>query len=329
MSEEVMSWALIVPYLAVGFLFLAKGADWLVDGGSSIARKAGISTLVVGLTVVAWGTSMPEVVVSTVAAWNGDTSISIGNVLGSNIANIGLVLGASALVLPRVMEQALRPRELFWLFGSLGTLWWVCLDSAITRSDALVLLGVFLAHNLHLWLSSRAAGFITDDASPMEAVRYPGLKLVVGIAMISSGAYLVVEGAVAGAYRLGMNEMVVGLTVVAIGTSLPELAAGVGSALKGESEISLGNVVGSNVFNLLAVLGIVGVIQPLIPTGEANDPLAIGFGEALAVDLPTVFGFSLAVAALPFLPGGGRLKGFLLLASFVIYTAVRVIQATS
>ncbi len=329
MPVEVMSWTLIAVYLALGFLFLAKGADWLVDGGSSIARKAGISTMVVGLTVVAWGTSMPEVVVSTVAAWQGDTSISIGNVLGSNIANIGLVLGASALVLPRVMEQVLRPRELFWLLVSLGTLWWICSDASITRKDAGILLGVFLAHNVHVWLTARESGFLTDDATASEPVRFPVLKLVVGIALISSGAYLVVEGAVAGATRIGMNEMVVGLTVVAIGTSLPELAAGLGSAFKGESDISLGNVVGSNVFNVLAVLGIVGLVQPLVPTGEADDPLASSFEEALAVDFPMVLGFSLAAAVLPILPGGGRIKGFVLLAGFGTYTTMRVIGATS
>ena len=323
-----MSWTLIGVYLAVGFGFLAKGADWLVDGGSSLARKAGVSTLIVGLTVVAWGTSMPEVVVSSVAAWQGDASISIGNVLGSNIANIGLVLGASALVLPRVMEQALRPRELFWLIASLGTLWWICRDSAITRGDAYVLLGVFALHNLHLWLTSRGSGSQTAGATEGESVSYPVPKLLVGIIMISSGAYLVVEGAVAGAYRIGMNEMVVGLTVVAIGTSLPELAAGLGSAFKGESDISLGNVVGSNVFNLLAVLGIVGLIQPLVPTGEEGDALGTSFGEALAVDFPMVLGFSLAVAVLPFLPGGGRLKGALLLFAFVAYTTLRVLGTT-
>ena len=329
MPTDVMPWTLIGVYLVVGFAFLAKGADWLVDGGSSIARKAGVSTLIVGLTVVAWGTSMPEVVVSSMAAWQGDTSISIGNVLGSNIANIGLVLGASALVLPRVMEQALRPREFFWLIASLGTLWWICRDSAITQNDAFVLLGIFALHNLHLWLTSRESGFLTDDATDIESVSYPVPKLLVGIIMISSGAYLVVEGAVAGAYRVGMNEMVVGLTVVAIGTSLPELAAGLGSAFKGESDISLGNVVGSNVFNLLAVLGIVGVIQPLVPTGEEGDALGASFGEALAVDFPMVLGFSLAVAVLPFLPGGGRLKGGLLLSAFIVYTTLRVLSATN
>ncbi|MFT5287299.1 MAG: cation:H+ antiporter [Planctomycetota bacterium] len=324
MPEEAMSWTLITVYLLAGFVFLAKGADWLVDGGTAIARKAGVSTLVVGLTVVAWGTSTPEVVVSTMAAWQGDTSISIGNVLGSNIANIGLVLGACALVLPKVMEQAMRGRELFWLLASLVSLWWVCLDSAITRKDALILLGIFLIHNLHLWLSARSSGRLSEEKSTAEPKSFPVPRLIVGIVVISTGAYLVVEGAVAGAFRFGMDEMTVGLTVVAIGTSLPELAAGLGGAFKGESDISIGNVVGSNVFNLLAVLGIVGLIQPLVPGAEADDSLRLAFGESLNVDFPIVLGFSLAAVLFPWLPGGGRLKGFLLLAGFVSYITWRV-----
>ena len=324
MPQEVMSWTLIAVYLVAGFVFLAKGADWLVDGGTAIARKAGVSTLVVGLTVVAWGTSTPEVVVSTLAAWQGDTSISIGNVLGSNIANIGLVLGASALVLPKVMEQTMRGRELFWLLASLGSLWWICSDSAITRTDALILLGIFLLHNLHLWLSTRSAGRLTEGPGAAPPASFPVPRLIVGVLVISTGAYLVVEGAVAGAYRFGMDELTVGLTVVAIGTSLPELAAGLGGAFKGESDISIGNVVGSNVFNLLAVLGIVGLVKPLVPGPAADDALRHSFASALEVEFPMVLAFSLAATLLPLLPGGGRLKGFLLFISFAIYIVSRV-----
>jgi len=329
MPEAPMSWTWIAVCLVVGFVLLARGADWLVDGGTALARRIGISTLVVGLTVVAWGTSMPELVVSSLAAWQGDAGISIGNVLGSNIANIGLVLGASAVVLPGVLQQSMRPREVFWLLASLAVLWWFSRDAALTRAEAFALLGVFLAHNLHLWVTARAAGRAAEEPSEAEPVRAPGLRVIAGIAAISIGAYLVVRGAEAGALHLGVNELVVGLTVVAVGTSLPELAAGLGGAFKGETGISLGNVVGSNVFNLLAVLGVVGVLQPLVPGDGPDDALRGSFESALHIDFPMVLAFSVGALVLPWLPGGGRLKGAVLLLGFAAYTAARVIGATS
>ncbi len=316
------SWGLIAFFLLAGFVLLAKGADWLVDGGTTLARRIGVSTLVIGLTIVAWGTSAPEVVVSGMAAWQGDPGITLGNVLGSNIANIGLVLGACAAVLPAVLEKAMRPRELFWLFGSLATLWFVCSDSAVTRTESFVLLGVFAAHNLHLFLSARAAGRVAGPSDEKPAAR-PGLKVVLGIVAISLGAHLAVRGAEAGADRLGIDELLVGLTVVAIGTSLPELAAGLGGAFKGETDISLGNVVGSNVFNVLAVLGIVGAIHPLVPEGGPEDELRMAFDQALRTDFPAVLAFSAAAVALPLFPMGGRVKGLLLLVAFAVFIAGR------
>lgn len=317
------SWTAIALFLAAGFVLLAKGADWLVGGGTSIARRLGVSTLVVGLTVVAWGTSMPEVVVSVMAAWRGEVGISLGNVLGSNIANIGLVLGASALVLPSVLEAAMRPRELCWLFASLGALWAASADSAITRVEAALLLALFAAHNLHLWYTAREAGFVAEEP-PEREPRAPVLRVLGGVAAISIGAHLVVQGAQAGALRLGVSELVVGLTVVAVGTSLPELAAGLGGAFKGETDISLGNVVGSNVFNVLAVLGLVGVVRPLVPESDGT-ALADAFGQALRADFPAVLGFSVGAAVLPWLPGRGRAKGALLLLGFLAYVTLRVV----
>jgi cation:H+ antiporter len=321
---EDASWTVIGAFLVAGFVLLAKGADWLVDGGSSLARRAGVSTLAIGLTVVAWGTSAPEVVVSGVAAWQGDAGMSLGNVLGSNVANIGLVLGACATVLPVVLQKAMRPRELIWLFVSLGALWHVSSDGAITRADALVLLGVFAVYNAHLFLTARDAG-VTFREGAMTS-RRATITAACGMAAITLGSYLVVTGAEVGAYRLGMTKLVVGLTVLAIGTSLPELAAGLGGAFKGESDISLGNVVGSNVFNLIAVLGIVGLIRPLVPSDRPGDTLRVEFERALAHDFPTVLGFSLAAALLPWLPGGGRVKGVLLLLAFGSYIAFRVVE---
>jgi cation:H+ antiporter len=314
-------WIVALVYLGVGFVLLAKGAGWLVGGSTQIARRYGVSTLVVGLTIVAFGTSAPEVVVSTVAAMSGNADISLGNVLGSNIANIGLVLGACAVVLPRVLEERLAPRELLWLFLSLAILWWVCSDAAIERLEGAFMLGVFAVYNVNLLLTARR------DAQQIEAVpkrRRPALWIVAGIAAISLGAKLVVDGAEHGASLVGIPASVVGLTVVAIGTSLPELAAGLGGALRGESDISVGNVVGSNVFNLLAVMGIVATLQPLdpgtLPEPAAGD-LAATFQRALHEDFWVVLVFSLAAVLLPFVRLlSGRTAGGLLLLAYLGYT---------
>ncbi|MBI1382318.1 MAG: calcium/sodium antiporter [Planctomycetaceae bacterium] len=321
------AWLLLAIYLVAGCLLLAKGADWLVGGSSRLARRLGISTLAIGLTVVAWGTSAPEVVVSVLAALEGQAAISLGNVLGSNIANIGLVLGASALVLPKVLEGRLSFRDIFWLFASVGALWWCSLDGQLTRLDGALLLGLFAAYNVWLWRTSRQQD---DPAVAVPEVprggRSPWLLALGGVAAVSVGAKLVVMGAEGGALRLGVEPRVVGLTVVAVGTSLPELAAGLGSAFKGESDISLGNVLGSNVFNVLAVLGLVALVRPLVPeaTGdaEAQAQLTSAFEGALSNDFPYVMAFSLAFLVLPLLGGArlGRWKGALLLGAYTWYT---------
>ena len=293
----------------------------------------GVSVLIVALTVVAFGTSAPEIVVSGMAAWQGKVELSMGNVLGSNVANVGLVLGTSALILPRVLEAKIERRDMFWMFASLALLWWLSADGCISRVEAIVLLAVFAGYNLNLFIDARtqSAGL---EAEVQEAAgdgerRWPVLWVLLGIAGISYGAYLVLEGASAGAERLGMPQSVVGLTVVAIGTSLPELAAGVGGALKGESDISVGNVLGSNVFNLLGVVGIVGVIQPLDPSDARipePDALRRAFDFALSEDFYVVAGFSLAALVLTRVGGGGRLKGALLLLSYVAYSAWLVVS---
>ncbi len=328
-------WLLLLLYLASGSLLLAKGADWLVDGSARMARRMGVSTLAIGLTVVAWGTSAPEVVVTGMAAYEGHPAIGIGNVLGSNIANIGLVLGACALVLPRVLEARIASRDLFWLFASVGAFWWVCLDGGFSRGNALLLLGLFGIYNLWLWRDARREGRAAAEAAAALGVpdpraashggKPPWRMTLLGLVGVALGAKLIVMGAEGGALRLGVDQRVVGLTVVAIGTSLPELAAGLGGAFKGESDISLGNVLGSNVFNVLAVFGLVALVQPLqpgtMPTPEAEIELAAAFEGALGHDLPHVLAFSAAAALLPFLGGArfGRLKGAALLTAYAAY----------
>jgi cation:H+ antiporter len=341
-----MSWFLIAVFLVLGFVLLGKGADWLVGGATTLANRMGVSALVVGLTVVAWGTSLPEVVVSTLAAVQGNASISLGNVLGSNIANIGLVLGSCALVLPSVLEGRLGGRESFWMLLALALLWGFCSDGVLDRAEGVLLLGTFAAHTGDVFFqASRQRKLGLDGAqSEMGDVlenigkraehwhKHPGIETFVGMIAIAGGAWFVVQAATAGADRLGVPDRIVALTVVALGTSLPELAAGLGGAFKGEKDISLGNVVGSNVFNVLAVMGIVAVVHPLDPAlelasgregaGAASAELEAAFESTLAFDFPLALAFSLFLVALPFLGGArfGRAKGAILLGTYVAYS---------
>lgn len=319
---ENPDWWLIAVLMAIGFALLAKGADWFVGGASLVARRLGVSGLVIGLTVVACGTSAPEVVVSGLAAYEGKVSLSLGNVLGSNIANVGLVLGTSALVLPAVLQTKLTYREIFWLGGSLAILWWCASDGEIVREEGAFLIFTFVVYNAHVLLTSRKG---VQELEYEPEFQKPWLWLGIGLFAILIGAKLAVMGAESAALRLGVPQSVVGLTVVAIGTSLPELAAGLGAALKGQTEISIGNVIGSNVFNILAVLGIVALVQPLDPNHPGiEDPGAVreAFRLALKEDLFIVAGFSAAALVLPKIGGEGygRLRGGVLLLAYVAYT---------
>ncbi len=320
--------------LIAGFYLLGKGADGLVEGGAALAQRWGISPLMVGLTVVAWGTSMPELVVSGLAAWEGNPEMSLGNVLGSNVANIGLVMGCSSLILPAVLTGRPALREIFWLLGSMALLWWVCADRAVERWEALLLLGVFAIYNLVLLRSFRRSASTGLESAhgqeelAVEGPRRPVLFVVLGSIAIAVGAKFVMLGGAAIAQRAGLSELEIALTVFAVGTSLPELAAGVRSAMKGHSDISFGNVMGSNVFNTLAVIGVAGLIAPF----DASTPrVQEGISSALERDFPITMLFAMALAFLPFLLRRrfGRVKGGVLLVGYVSYMVLLFVLGTS
>jgi len=304
-----------VSLLIGGFILLAKSADWLVRGSSELAWRLGVRPLVVGLTVIAWGTSAPELVVSSLAAAEGKAGLSVGNVLGSNVANIGLVLGTCSLILPAVMKP-LAWREAFWLLASLGVLWWCSADGELSRAEGALLLGWFGVYNVHIYVSARGRSGTHDE--PVHTQR-PWPEVLIGVVGIALGARFIVSGGESLALAAGISHRVVGLTIVAVGTSLPELAAGVGSALRRQTDLSIGNVVGSNVFNLLPVLGVASLIRP-IGGGDAGSE---ALKQAERVDMPIVLGFTVALIALPWLSvgRGGRLKGLLLLLGYLAYTA--------
>ncbi|MCP5152143.1 MAG: calcium/sodium antiporter [Ectothiorhodospiraceae bacterium] len=255
--------------VVVGLAMLVWGADRFVAGASATARTLGVSPLVIGLTVVGIGTSAPEILVSAVAAWQGNPGVAHGNAIGSNIANIGLVLGACALVGPVDVRSGTLRREFPLLFGVMALTWMLIDDRTLSRADGALLCGGFaLLLVLMVGIALRARR--TDPLRTEFEVEMPAEMsipvafgwLLVGLALLLVGSRGVVWGAVVIAQSLGVSDLVIGLTVVAIGTSLPELATSVASVLKREHDIAVGNVIGSNMFNLLPVLGIAGLVHP-------------------------------------------------------------------
>jgi cation:H+ antiporter len=264
----------MLPYflLALGFVFLIKGADWLVDGASAIARKFQVSDLVVGLTVVAFGTSTPELFVNIVASAGGNAGIAIGNVLGSTISNIFLILGVSALIYPLSVSKGTVWKEI--PFGLLAAVVLGLMandriidgDSAsrLSRIDGLVLLSFFTIFLYYSFTIATAVEGMEDPFRGKARTPVHSIVLVVaGLTGLTLGGKWIVDGAITLATRFGLSEAEVGLTVVAIGTSLPELATSAVAAYKRNVEIAVGNVVGSNIFNLFLVLGISSAIKPL------------------------------------------------------------------
>jgi cation:H+ antiporter len=260
-------------YFVAGLGALYLGADVLIRGASRLARDLGVNALVIGLTVVAMGTSMPELLVGMVASVRLSGDIAIGNVIGSNVANIALILGIGALIRPIRVQMRLLVREVpIMIFASLA-FYVFALDGSLSRWDGLALAAGFIAYTLYLLDGARRE-------SPAIEVEYQKfvpaggniaghvLLTFVGLAVLLAGAHMVVSGAAATARVLGISELAVGLTVVALGTSLPELATAVAASVQDEGDILVGNVVGSNVFNLLAVLGLSSLARP-IPVAES------------------------------------------------------------
>ncbi|WP_010198605.1 calcium/sodium antiporter [Bacillus sp. m3-13] len=259
--------------LVVGFALLIKGADWFVDGASSIAKILRISPLLIGLTIVAFGTSSPEATVSILAALDGNAEVSLGNVIGSNIFNITLVVGLTALLNPlKVESETIRKEIPFTLLGSAVLLVLISdialqgfSENLLTRSDGLIFLLIFAVFMYYIFEVARN----NRDKIPVEETSEKvtwGKNIfwtVIGLAAIIFGGELVVRNSTEIAVSLGMSETLVGLTIVAIGTSLPELVTSIMAAVKKQSEIALGNIVGSNIFNILFVLGTASLITPL------------------------------------------------------------------
>lgn len=256
---------LSIIQLVIGFLLLVKGADAFVDGASSIARRMRIPAFVVGLTIVAFGTSAPELAVSLTASLKGSNDIAIGNVVGSNIFNTLVVLGASAAITPIVVQKGMIKRDYPLSIIAAVLLGALSLNMMLGRGDGVVLLvafAFFMFMTVKVGLKERANSQDEEEAPKMSTVKAI-IMLILGLVGIIWGGDSTVEGAKAIASSLGLSEALIGLTVVALGTSLPELVTSVVAARKGESDIAVGNVIGSNIFNIFLILGISATISPM------------------------------------------------------------------
>jgi len=313
--------------VVVGLVLLVWGSDRFVFGASATARNLGIPPLVIGLTVVGVGTSAPEMLVSATAALQGNPGVSIGNALGSNIANIGLVLGVTALVRSVLVRSRIFRLEFPAMFGVMALAWILLGDGTLDRNDGLVLSLAFVI--LLLFMLSIAVRARRSDPLQREfARRIPTdvgtgkalLWFVVGLATLLMGSQAMVWGAVSIARSFEVSDLLIGLTVVAVGTSLPELATSITSVLKNEPDIAVGNVIGSNMFNLLPVLAIAGLIAP------TTVPL-----EALQRDFPVMLTLSVALVVMSWgfrRPGRiARWEGGVLLLAFVGYQGLLYVSA--
>ncbi len=301
--------------IIAGIALLVWSADRFVDGAAALARRCGMPPLLVGITIVGFGTSAPEMLVSGVSAWQGNAGIALGNAFGSNIANIALILGVTALVRPIPVKREVLFRELPALALGTALAIWLIWDGAMTRLDAVALIGMFfavLSFSIVRALRQSPSEESEDGKEDMSLARAV-FWLIAGLAVLVASSRLLVWGAVEAARWCGVSDLVIGLTVIAVGTSLPELASSIAAARKGEHDIALGNVIGSNLFNTLLVVGIAGAVAPFVA-----EP------EVLHRDVPVMAGLTLAVFFLGLSLGKqgciGRFKGFLLAAGYVAYT---------
>lgn len=314
-----MTWFIVA--VVVGLVVLVWGADRFVEGAASAARHLGMSALLVGMVVVGFGTSAPELVVSVIAAAQGTPAIALGNAIGSNIANITLILGVTAVMSPIVVQSRVLRRELPLLVAVTGLAVWILWDGTLSRLEAVVLLVVFaavMAWTIRQGRTTTGDPFGTEVEVELEArlmpMRSAVLWLVVGLLALVASSRALVWGAVGIADRLGVDELLVGLTVVAVGTSLPELASSIIAARRREHDIALGNVLGSNLFNTLAVIGLAGVVEPIdgAPASLSRDLVVMA-----------VVTVSLFVLGIGFRRQGriNRIEGLALVLAFVVYTA--------
>lgn len=305
---------------ALGLVALFLGGDALVKGAARLASAFGVPALLIGLTIVATGTSMPELLVSLDAAFQGVSDVALGNVIGSNIANIGLILGVAGLIAPIVVQWSLLRREIPIMIAALVLLYLMARDGMIGQAEGLVLCLGFVAFTVFAYLNARReAGEISAELTqfeeeqgivPKEAINRPfeAGRLLAGVVLLFFGAQWTVSGSVAIARAFNVSDFVIGITLVAVGTSLPELVASIVAAMRKEPDIILGNVIGSNIANVFAIIGVTSLVRPI--------PVAANIIE---IDLPMMVAFGLLPLALVFRRTLSRTLSFAFLALYVAF----------
>lgn len=321
---------MLLPIAAIiaGLILLVWSADRFVDGSAATARYFGMPSLLIGIIIVGFGTSAPEMVVSALAATAGNPGIALGNAYGSNITNIGLILGFTALISPIAVSSQVVRKELPILLAISAMAAWQIYDGELTRLDAIILLAVFaLIMGTTIYQELKKKNHAPQDAQDTQDAQESSMSLpkaimwlVLGLVLLIVSSRMLVWGAVEIAHALGISDLIIGLTIVAVGTSLPELASSIIAAIKNEHDIALGNIIGSNLFNTLAVVGIAGSIAPM----------EVSF-EVLTRDVTVMC--ALTVALLIFALGKkgkariNRFEGALLVLSYIAYTVYLISTA--
>lgn len=304
----------------IGFVLLIKGADYLVTGASALAFKLGITPLVIGLTIVAFGTSAPELVVNLLASMNGNTDIAIGNILGSNIVNILVILGISAVIFPLTAQTSTVWKEIPFALLAVVVLGFMATDSLIdgaassglTRIDGLLLMSFFAIFLYYIVGIAKQAPDDTQEKPPDLSLVRSWLLIIAGLVGLVVGGKWIIDGATVFAQSLGVSEVLIGLTIVAIGTSLPELATSVVAAYKKNTDIAIGAVVGSNIFNIFWILGISAFIAPLPFASTMTTDIVVTFFASLLLFLALFVGKRHTIE---------RWQGIVFIALYICYIA--------
>lgn len=309
----------IILGLLIGFALLIWSADRFVIGAVGLAKNFNLSPLVIGVIIIGFGTSAPELLISGVSAWQGNSGLAIGNAVGSNITNIALILGVTAFLTPILVARQTLRREFPILFFSMGLAWWLLRDFILSLWDAIILLTTLILVIGYLVSTSKPETAEQDDEISNSNLGISMFWTVSGLALLLVSSNILVSACVKLAQLFGISDLVIGLTIVAIGTSLPELAASVTGALKHHTDLAIGNVLGSNVFNTLGVISIPGFFHAYeIPS------------EVLTRDFPIMFGITLFLLGLAFFTHKGRgmyrVSGSLLLLSFIGFQVLLYIQ---
>ena len=309
---------LAIAAIIVGLLLLIWSADRFVVGAAATARHFGMPHLLIGIVIIGFGTSAPEMIVSALSALNGNPGIALGNAYGSNITNIGLILGLTALVLPLAVNSQVLKQELPILIFVTALSAFLIMDGDVLRLDAWILLGIFFIYmGWTIWtgLSNRDDSLVHDVKEELQKQEYMSLAkalmwVVIGLALLMGSSQLLVWGAVKIAHYFGVSDLVVGLTIVAVGTSLPELASSIAAARKNEVDLAVGNIIGSNLFNTLAVVGLAGAISPMY-VGQ----------EVFTRDMPVMSTLTVLLLVFGFGKKGqiNRIKGLILLLAYIGY----------